>query len=118
MLSFDERVVVHHVDSRARTPTAEQGGLGPYDSPRGGAVSCERGTPVGLRVSCLGLRGLWDQIAFLNYLDLHHKSPDSGERQYKSRTRERRFGVPVEEEEAHEKEGIVVPPAVERIRHK
>ena len=25
----------------------------------------------------------WDQIFFFNYLDLDHKSPDSGERQYR-----------------------------------
>ena len=28
----------------------------------------------------------WDQIIFLNRLDLYLKSPDSGERQYKPRT--------------------------------
>ena len=32
----------------------------------------------------------WDQIVFFNCLDVYHKSPDSGERQYKSRTWERR----------------------------
>ena len=31
------------------------------------------------------------QIVFFNCLDLHHKSPDSGERQYTSRTPKRRF---------------------------
>ena len=28
----------------------------------------------------------WDHIAFFNRLAVYHKSPDSGERQYKSRT--------------------------------
>ena len=32
-----------------------------------------------------------EQIEFFNSLDLYHKSPDSGERQYKSRTRKRGF---------------------------
>ena len=32
-----------------------------------------------------------EQIVFFNLLDLHHKPPDSGERQYKLRTREGRF---------------------------
>ena len=27
-----------------------------------------------------------DQIVFFNLLDLYHQSPDSGERQYKSKT--------------------------------
>jgi len=33
----------------------------------------------------------WDQIVFFNCLDLHHKSLNSGQRQYKSRTCKRRF---------------------------
>ena len=35
-----------------------------------------------------------DQTAFSNPLDLCHQPPDFGERQYKSRTLKRRFGVP------------------------
>ena len=33
-----------------------------------------------------------EQIVFFNCFTLYHKSPDSGERQYKSRTWKRRFG--------------------------
>ena len=41
------------------------------------AGGCERATYQTLK---------WDEIAFFNCLDLYHRSPDSGERQYKSRT--------------------------------
>jgi len=33
-----------------------------------------------------------EQIVFSNRFNLYHKSPDSGERQYKSRNQKRRFG--------------------------
>ena len=33
----------------------------------------------------------WDQLAFINCLELYHTLPDSGERQYKSGTFKRRF---------------------------
>ena len=34
---------------------------------------------------------LWSHIVFFNHPDLYHKSPDSGERQHKSRAWKRRF---------------------------
>ena len=68
--------------------------LGPYGGPRGVGVSYERGTPVSGRGSEGRKRNSRSgavaptspQIVFSNCLDVYHTSPDSGERQYKSRT--------------------------------
>ena len=55
--------------------------------------SSERGF-VGCAANCvesiLGALVL-DQVSLCNCLDLYHTPPDSGERQYKSRSRESRF---------------------------